>query len=302
MLVSKAKKHRKCRALELLSSLTPQRRKYHFRNVFSAGVEESKGKHARSASSLGALAISDLVRSTLGPKGMDKILQSAQRGGSLSVTNDGATILNSINVDDPAARIMIDISKVQDDEVGDGTTSVVILAGELLKEAGLLIELNIHPTTVIAGLREACEKAHKQLELVAFTHGENSAAFRKDLINVAKTTIGSKILANDKIQFAHLASDAVLRLRGSRDLEMIHIIKKTGGTLKDSFLDDGFIIDQRIGVNQPRRLEQAKILLANTSMDTDKIKIYGAKVKSDSLFGIASIETAEKKKKNEGEV
>merc|ERR1711920_700853 len=106
----------------------------------------------------------DLVKSSLGPKGMDKILQSVGRGNAVSVTNDGATILKSVLIDNPAAKVLIDISKVQDDEVGDGTTSVCVLAGELLREAEKLVQQKLHPMTIIAGFREASACARKVLE------------------------------------------------------------------------------------------------------------------------------------------
>ena len=109
------------------------------------------------------------------------------------------------------------------------------------------------------------------------------AAFRQDLLNIAMTTLSSKILTGDKEHFAALAVDAILRLKGSGNLDAIHLIKKPGGTLRDSFLDEGFILDKKIGVGQPKRVENARVLIANTPMDTDKIKIYGARVKVDSM-------------------
>ena len=140
------------------------------------------------------MAIADLVKTTLGPKGMDKILQSVSRGREVTVTNDGATILKSIYVDNPAAKVLVDISKTQDDEVGDGTTSVVVLSGELLKEAEQLINQKIHPMVIIAGYREAAEAARSRLETIASNHSADPVAFRQDLINIAKTTLSSKIL------------------------------------------------------------------------------------------------------------
>ncbi|KAA6422534.1 MAG: T-complex 1 subunit beta-like [Trebouxia sp. A1-2] len=264
--------------------------------VLGQGAEEQKGETARLASFVGAMAIADLVKTTLGPKGMDKILQSMGRTNDIMVTNDGATILKSLYVDNPAAKVLVDISRVQDDEVGDGTTSVVVLAGELLREAEQLVLQKIHPMTIIAGYRQACEAAKERLELLALNHSSNEDTFRQDLLNIAKTTLSSKILTQDKEHFARLAVDAVLRLKGSSNLESIHIIKKTGGTLKESFLDEGFILDKRIGVGQPKRIENAKILVANTAMDTDKIKIYGARVRVDSMAKVADIEKAEKEK------
>ncbi|KAJ9123948.1 T-complex protein 1 subunit beta [Naganishia vaughanmartiniae] len=242
------------------------------------------------------MALGDLVKSTLGPKGMNKILQSASTG-EIMVTNDGATILKSIQLDNPAAKILVNISKVQDDEVGDGTTSVCVLASELLREAEKLVTtLKVHPQTVVEGYRIASKAALDALSRAARDNGADPEAFRTDLFNIARTTLSSKVLAQDKDYFANLAVDAVLRLKGSTDLEHIQIIKKVGGKLTDSYLDEGFILDKTIGVNCPKRIENAKILIANTSMDTDKIKIFGARVKVDGTGKLAELERAEKEK------
>ena len=115
-------------------------------------------------------------------------------------------------------------------------------------------------------------------------------------MNIAKTTLSSKILTQNRDKFAQLAVDAVLRLKGSTNLEHIQIVKKKGGQLKDSYLDDGFILCKKFGVGQPKRIENARILIANTPMDTDKIKIYGARVRVDSMDKVAAIEKAEKSK------
>jgi len=265
-------------------------------NIFSRGAEEEKAETARLSSFVGAIAIGDLVKSTLGPKGMDKILQGGGRMEKLSVTNDGATILRSIGVDNPAAKVLVDISKVQDDEVGDGTTSVVVLACELLREAESLVSKRIHPQTIIAGWRKATDEARKALTNFARDHGSDEAKFHEDLLNIAKTTISSKILTQYKEKFAKLAVDAVLRLKGSGSLDAIQIIKKLGGGLQDSYLDEGFLLDKKIGVNQPKRIEKCKILVANTSMDADKIKVFGSKVKVDAISKVAELELAEKEK------
>lgn len=249
------------------------------------------------SSFVGAIAIADLVKTTLGPKGMDKILQSiSTQNGDIQVTNDGATILRSIIIDNPCAKVLVDIAKIQDDEVGDGTTSVTVLAGELLREAEKLIAMRIHPMTIIEGWRRAAGIARAALEASSLDHGADAAAFREDLMNIARTTLSSKLLTHEKDQFAKLAVDAVLRIRKSLNLDLIQIIKKPGGSLKDSYLEEGFILNKSIGVGQPKRLEKARILLANTPMDTDKVKIFGTKVKVDSMAKVAEIEAAEKDK------
>ncbi|KAG2137164.1 uncharacterized protein EDB93DRAFT_1339313 [Suillus bovinus] len=185
-------------------------------HIFGNEATEEKAEKARLSSFVGVLALGDLVKSTLGPKGMNKILKSAS-SGDINVTNDDATILKSIQLDNAAAKILVNISKVQDDEVGDGTTSV-----------------------------------------------SDAAKFRQDLFNIAGTTLSSKVLSQDKDYFANLAVDAVLRLKGSTDLEHIQIIKKVGGKLTDSYLDEGFILDKSIAVNSLKRMENAKILITNT--------------------------------------
>lgn len=214
----------------------------------------------------------------------------------MTVTNDGATILKSIHLDNAAAKVLVNISKVQDDEVGDGTTSVTVLASELLREAEKLVSQRIHPQVIVDGYRLASQAAYKALAASAVDNGTNPEAFRKDLMNIAKTTLSSKVLSQDKEYFANMAVDAVLRLKGSTNLENIQIIKKVGGRLSDSFLDNGFILDKRISVNSPKVIKNAKILVANTPMDTDKIKVFGARVKVESTAQLAELERAERNK------
>lgn len=182
------------------------------------------------------------------------------------VTNDGATILKAIALDNAAAKVLVNISKVQDDEVGDGTTSVTVLSAELLREAERLVDQKIHPQTIIDGYRIASAASLEALRKAAVDHKNDPVVFRQDLISIARTTLSSKVLSQDKEHFSELAVDAVLRLKGSTNLNNIQIIKKAGGKLVDSYLDEGFILDKRIGVNQSKRLEKAKILVANTGM------------------------------------
>merc|ERR1719421_171701 len=232
---------------------------------------------------------------------MDKILQPMPGQGDggrglTTVTNDGATILKSVWIDNPAAKILIDISKTQDQECGDGTTSVVVLASEFIRNAQHLVEQKMHPQVVIKGYRLALAAAREKLESLAIDHGKDPVAFREDLMKIAKTTLSSKLLKHEKDHYAKLAVDAVLRLKGKPNLDYIQVIKKPGGSLKDSFLEEGFILEKKIGVGMPKVLENCKIVVANTQMDTDKIKIYGARVKVDSLEAVQEIEQAEKEK------
>ncbi|XP_076800081.1 T-complex protein 1 subunit beta-like [Clavelina lepadiformis] len=272
-------------------------------SIYKQGADEERAEIARMSSFVGAIAIGDLVKSTLGPKGMDKILMSTGGNPSsepgITVTNDGATILKSIGVDNPAAKVLVDLAKVQDDEVGDGTTSVTVLAAELLREAEKLVAQKFHPQTIVRGWRKAVEAAKIALTEAAVDNGHDDAKFKQDLMNIARTTLSSKLLTQHKDFFSKMAVDAILRLKGSGNLEAIQIIKKLGGTMTDSYLDDGFLLDKKIGMNQPKRVEHAKILISNTSMDTDKIKIFGSRVRVAGTAKVAEIESAEKNKMKE---
>ena len=212
------------------------------------------------------------------------------------ITNDGATILKAVYVDNPAAKILIDISKTQDTVVGDGTTTVAVLCGELLREGEKLVNQKIAPQIIISGFRLARDKARETLLKMAFNNSANKEQFRNDLLNIARTTLSSKLLTHEKDFFATIVVDAVLRFEDSPNLESIKIIKKHGGCLKDSFLADGLLLEKEISIGCPRRKENPRILVANTPMDYDKIKIYGSRVKVDSIGKVAEIEQAEKEK------
>lgn len=193
-------------------------------------------------------------------------------------------------------QVLVDIARIQDETVGDGTTSVTVLCGELLREAEMLVNQHIHPSTIIAGWRKALAIARSALESHAVSNASDADAFYADLLNIARTTLSSKLLNVEKDHFAHLAVEAVMRLKGSGNLEYIQLIKKPGESLHDSYLEEGFILDKSFGVGQPRCIENVNILIANTPMDTDKIKIYGSRVRVDSMLKVAEIEEAEKDK------
>eukprot|EP00392_Amoebophrya_sp_AT5.2_P012355 g12455.t1 len=268
-------------------------------SIYKDGAGEDKGDVARLQAFIGAIAIGDLVKSTLGPKGMDKILQPLPGEGAskeTTVTNDGATILSRVWVDNPSAKILVDISKSQDQECGDGTTSVVVLAAELLRQAEQLVQQKMHPQVIIKGYRVALEAARAELEKVAFNNGDDEAKLRGDLIKIAETTLSSKLLKHEKTHFATLAVDAILRLKGRPNLDYIQVLKKAGGAVKESYLEPGFILEKRIGVGMPKTKENCKVLVANTPMDSDKIKIFGSRVKVESLEAMAEIERAERDK------
>jgi len=268
-------------------------------HVLNDNANEEKGEMARLSSFVGAIAISELVRSTLGPRGMDKILQpQSTEGGNekMIITNDGATILKNVYLDNPAAKILVDISKTQDSVVGDGTTTVAVLAGELLREAEKLVNQKIHPQIIINGFRMARDRARETLQKIAIDNKDDKVQFRQDLVNIAMTTLSSKLLTHEKEFFANIVVDSVLRFKEGANLESIKIIKKVGGCLKDSFLCDGLILEKTISIGCEKVKKNAKIMVANTPMDYDKIKIYGSRVKVDSMDKVSEIENAEKEK------
>lgn len=225
----------------------------------------------------------------------DKVLVSGD--GSFQVTNDGATILKSVHIDNPAAQVLVDISRTTDAEVGDGTTSVCVLAGELLREAEKLLDAKIHPQTIIEGWRVALAAAEEALAASALDRSGEAqrAQLERDMTAIAMTTLSSKILHVEKAHFAKIAVDAITRLHGG-SLDSVHMIKKVGASLSASFLEEGFLLEKPPGVGQPKRMENARILIANTQMDTDKIKIFGSKVSVHSSAKVAEIEEAERKR------
>jgi len=265
-------------------------------DILNSSADEERGELARMSAFVGGMALSDIVKTTLGPKGMDKILQSLSNTDQINVTNDGATILKSVVLDNPAAHLIVELSQAQDTEVGDGTTSVAVLAGQLLHEADILVGNGIHPQTIIQGWRQSSKIALKALESIAKDHSQDPAAFHADLVRVAGTTLNSKVLSMEHDKFAEMAVEAVERLKDTTRLDAISILKIPGGTLSQSELVDGLILKCEFGVGQPHVLEDAKILIANTQMDADKIKINGAKIETSSPEQLAKIEAAEREK------
>jgi T-complex protein 1 subunit beta len=255
-------------------------------NVFShmnAGTTEEKGDEARKTFSMGTGMIGEIVGTTLGPRGMLKILQHEDK---ISVSNDGATILKNLKIDSPTARILINASVSQDWEEGDGTTTVALLSSLLVEHAA---KLDIHPLKIIRGYQRALDKCLGMLEDISKECDDN------DLINLANTTLCSKIVNIDLKKFSKTCVQAVNNLEGRTDLDLIQIIK-CAGRLEDSYLDDGFILHKNIEVET---LKNPKILVANTPMDTDKIKVFGAKVCVKSIDELSQIEEAEKKRMRE---
>ena len=168
-----------------------------------------------------------------------------------------------------------------------------------MREGEKLIQMKMHPQTIIAGWRKARDAAKAKLASLSRDNSENQDKFRSDLLNIAKTTLSSKLLTQDKQHFAELAVDAVLRLKGSTNLSYIQVIKKLGGSIKESFLCDGLILEKSISIGCQRSLKNCRVLASNTPMDYDKVKIYGTRVRVESIEKVQEVSEAEKIKMKE---
>ncbi|MHA1686655.1 MAG: thermosome subunit beta [Candidatus Heimdallarchaeaceae archaeon] len=243
--------------------------------ILKEGTERTKGKDAQRNNITAARAVAEAIRSALGPKGMDKML--IDQFSDVTITNDGATILKEIEVQHPAAKFVIDLAKTQDQETGDGTTSVVVLAGELLKQAEELLDMDIHPSSIIEGYKIARLQAAKILEDMAV-----DVSFDNDkmLRYVAQTSMSSKIVSAEKEYLSDIVVRAVKAITEERDDELyanidnIQIQKKKGGSLADTELIDGIILDKEIvHADMPKKIVNAKILLIDKGLELSKTEI-----------------------------
>ncbi|KAF2452814.1 chaperonin containing TCP1 [Lineolata rhizophorae] len=223
---------------------------------------------------LAARTVANIVKTSLGPRGLDKILISPD--GDITVTNDGATILSQMEIQNHVAKLMVELSKSQDDEIGDGTTGVVVLAGALLEQAADLIDKGIHPIRIADGFDQACEVAVSKLDAISdtmpFSRDETS-----NLIRVAKTSLGSKIVSKAHDQFAQIAVDAVLSVadleRRDVDFELIKVDGKVGGSLEDSILVKGVVVDKDFSHPQmPSEVRDAKLAILTCAFEPPKPK------------------------------
>ncbi|MCE7741792.1 MAG: thermosome subunit, partial [Candidatus Heimdallarchaeota archaeon] len=243
--------------------------------IMREGTERSQGKDAQRNNITAARAVSEAIRSALGPKGMDKML--IDNFGDTTVTNDGATILKEIEVSHPAAKFVIDLAKTQDQETGDGTTTVVVIAGELLKQAEELLDMDIHPSVVVEGYRLARFKSDEILDEMA-----TDVSFDDDKIlkAVAETSMSSKIVSGEKDPLSDILVKAVKSISEEKDGEMyadidnIQIQKKKGGSLVDTELIDGIIMDKEfVHADMPKKIADAKILLLDKGLELSKTEI-----------------------------
>ena len=243
--------------------------------VLKEGANRSRGRDAQHSNITAAKVVAESVRSSLGPKGMDKML--VDNFGDVTITSDGRTILDEMDVQHPAAKMMVEVAKTQDNEAGDGTTSAVIIAGELLNRAEELIDKNIHPTVIIDGYRKAAEKALETLEKIAIPVDLKSKDY---LLKAATTAMGSKIVAEYKEYLADLAVKAMLAVAEKHDggfkvdVDDVKVEKKTGESLRDTSLINGIVLDKEIvHSGMPKRVENAKIALLDASLENEKPEI-----------------------------
>ncbi len=251
--------------------------------ILKEGASRSRGHDAQRTNIMAAQIVAESVKSALGPKGMDKMLVDSF--GDVTITSDGRTILDEMDIQHPAAKMMVEVSKTQDDEAGDGTTTAVIIAGELLGKAQDLIEKNVHPTVIIDGYRKAAEKALETLEKIAISVGSTEKSWMK---KVAMTSMASKLVAEHKEQLADIAAEAILHVAEKSeegykaDLDDIMVEKKPGESLNDTKLIHGIVVDKEVvHPNMPKRVEKAKIALLDAALEIEKTE-FDAKINIDS--------------------
>ncbi len=243
--------------------------------ILKEGTEREKGKGAVSNNIAAARAVADAVKSTLGPKGMDKMLVDSL--GDVTITNDGVTILKEIEIEHPTAKMLVEVAKTQDDEVGDGTTSAVILAGELLKAAENLIEQEVHPTIIVNGYRMAAAEAVRRLNQLAFpVKRDDKTALR----SIARTAMSGRSVGANADFLAGIAVDAVQSIveeiagEVRADVDNILVQKKHGGNLTDTALIDGVVLDkERVHPRMPKFVRDARIALINRALEVKKTEV-----------------------------
>ncbi|MFP3255388.1 MAG: thermosome subunit beta [Thermoplasmata archaeon] len=243
--------------------------------ILKEGTKRETGRDAMKNNIQAAIAIAEAVRSTLGPRGMDKMLVDSL--GDVVITNDGVTIMKEIEVEHPAAKMMVEVAKTQDTEVGDGTTTAVMLAGELLKQAQQLLEQNVHPTVISTGYRMAAEKAKEILEKISRGISEKDDDVLK---KIAMTALGSKGASMSKDLLADISVKAVKKIietvDGKRiaDLNNVQVVKKQGGSIDDTQIIDGIIVDkEKAHPDMPQVVKNAKIALLNAALEIKKPEI-----------------------------
>ena len=243
--------------------------------VLKESALQEKGKDAQKNNIAAAKLVAELVKSSLGPRGLDKMLVDSL--GDVTITNDGATILKEIDAQHPAAKMMVEISKTIDTEVGVGTTSSVIFGGTLLAKAEELLSKDVHSSVIIEGYQAASEKA---LEILTEISKKVTANDKETLINIARTSMESKLISEDSDVLSKIVVDAVLKITDTKndkstvDLDNIKVEKKAGGSMTDTALVKGIVLDKEIvHSGMPTKIQHAKIALINTALEIEKTEM-----------------------------
>jgi len=243
--------------------------------VLKEGTESTRGKTAHSNNIMAARAVADAVKSTLGPKGMDKMLVDGM--GDIVITNDGATILKELDIEHPAAKMVVEVAKTQDNECGDGTTTAVVIAGELLKKSESLIDQNVHPTVISNGFRLASQEAVRVLKDIGF---QVSPTDKKTLRLIAQTAMTGKGVGGEREHLSDIAVDAVTSVAEKTgenykvDIDNIQVEKKHGGAVSDTKMIKGLILDkERVHPRMPRVIKDAKIALVDRALEIKKTEV-----------------------------
>lgn len=251
--------------------------------ILKEGASQTKGRDAQKNNIAAAKLISEVVRSSLGPRGMDKMLVDGL--GDVTITNDGATILKEIDVQHPAAKMMVEISKATDNEVGDGTSSVVVLAGALIEKAEELITKDVHPTIIVDGYRKS---ALKSIEIFNHLAQKIDPGNKSELIRVARTSMQTKLVSRDSDELSEVVVNAALQVSEPNesaymmDIDDVKVEKKTGGSLRDTKLIKGIVLDKEVvHGGMPKRVEKAKIALINSALEIEKTE-FDAKININS--------------------
>ena len=240
--------------------------------ILKEGTTRSRGQEAQNNNFAAAKAVTAAVKSTLGPKGMDKMLIDSM--GDITITNDGVTILKEMDIEHPAAKMMVEIARTQDDEVGDGTTSAVVIAGELLKNAEGLLAQSVHPTVIAEGYRMAAEKSLEILDGFAIVVKPTDTAMLKKIAETALTGKNAEVQKDWLCDVVVKAVSSVIDPDGKADLAHIHVEKKVGGSVSDTEIIEGMVLDkERASSAMPAQVKNAKILLLNAALENRKTEV-----------------------------
>ena len=251
--------------------------------ILREGSTRNRGHDAQRSNIMAAKTVAEIIRTTLGPLGMSKMLVTGV--GDVVITSDGATIMKEFDVQHPAAKMLVEVAKSQDNEVGDGTTTAVVLAGELLSKAQELMDQDVHPTIIIDGYKKASAEALQILDSLAITVDPTDT---KTLRQIASTSMGTKAVATSKDFLAQIATSAVTQVMDSSngkikaDIERIKVLKKHGEGIEQTELVQGIVLDKEIAHSQmPKRVEKARIALLNTKLEIEKTE-FDAKITIES--------------------